>query len=526
MNGGRVEYVISVACIVGKSRMKGYTIPTYLVPYGPEMPKSGMVKEVTENEAEILWYPPNGDFKKYLLCIQRLSDDSDISRYMMIRNTPKLYKETFFPSPKLPNATNDVKNNIMRLAEHLSTKATSHIIPGLEAGEKYAVLLLTKNGEITSKRCISDVILTRPPVPTSVKAIDILPTSITLEWTSPDNISCLKGFEIKVDCESEQPARYSVSMSSSRYKIPNLDQGKDYKISIKSVCTAVKTKRSESDVVTLYLTTPLERVKNLKLSKVTTNSIAIKWDPPSINMNLLYSFTIISYQDTNFWVSLLNEDDAPDGKVDDFDTDDIDEVDTLDISLKETTTTSLKKLMVGLREFKKVFKNMELSDTQFEFEDLPNLVGAGMPYQIGISAVFQTSQGNNSEGPLYEDIFLTRPYPPSDMVPYKFGVKWTTSITSHVTSYRIRWITTYGDDSNNNLADPQEATVAQNKGDLTRSYVFASNQTNAPGIGNSCIINIAAIVDFPLLGKKIFSHEISQRFVVNDNNSLSAVATS
>ena len=112
------------------------------------------------------------------------------------------------------------------------------------------------------------------------------------------------------------------------------------------------------------------------------------------------------------------------------------------------------------------------------------------------------------------------------MVPYKCGVKWTTSITSHVTSYRIRWITTYGDVSNNNLADPQETTVAQNKGDLTTSYVFTPNQTNAPGIGNSCIIKIAAIVDFPLLGKKMCSHEISQRFVVNDNNRLSAVETS
>ena len=506
--------------------MKGYTIPTYLVPYGPEMPKSGMVKEVTENEAEILWYPPNGDFKKYLLCIQRLSDDSDISRYMMIRNTPKLYKETFFPSPKLPNDTNGAENNNMRLVEHLSTKATSHVIPGLDPGEKYVVFLLTKNGDITSKRCISDVILTRPPVPTSVKATDVFPTSMTLEWVSPDNISCLKGFEIKVDCESEEPARYSVSMSSSRYKIPNLDQGKDYKISIKSVCTAVKTKRSESDVVMLDLTTPLERVKNLKLSKVTTNSIVIKWDSPSEKMNLLYNINISSYQDTNFWMSLLNEDDAPDGKVDSFDTDDIDEVDTLDISLKETTTTSLKKLMAGLKEFKKVFKNIELSDTQFEFDELPNLVGAGMPYKIGISSVFQTSQGNISESPLYEDIFLTRPYPPSDMVPYRCGVKWTTSITSHVTSYRIRWITTYGDVSNNNLADPQEATVAQNKGDLTTNYVFTPNQTNAPGIGNSCIIKIAAIVDFPLLGKKICSHEISQRFVVSDNNSLSAVAIS
>ena len=76
-------------------------------------------------------------------------------------------------------------------------------------------------------------------------------------------------------------------------------------------------------------------------------------------MNLLYNINISSYQDTNFWASLLNEGDTPDGNVDSFDTDDIDEVDTLDISLKETTTTSLKQLMGSLRDFKKVFKKRD-----------------------------------------------------------------------------------------------------------------------------------------------------------------------
>jgi len=32
------------SCMIGKSRMKGEKIVTNLVPYGPEKPRSGMVK--------------------------------------------------------------------------------------------------------------------------------------------------------------------------------------------------------------------------------------------------------------------------------------------------------------------------------------------------------------------------------------------------------------------------------------------------------------------------------------------------
>ena len=41
LNGGRTEYVITIACMVGKSRMKGQKVVTNLVPYGPEKPRSG-----------------------------------------------------------------------------------------------------------------------------------------------------------------------------------------------------------------------------------------------------------------------------------------------------------------------------------------------------------------------------------------------------------------------------------------------------------------------------------------------------
>ena len=44
--GGRTEYVITIACMIGKSRMKGEKVVTTLMPYGPEKPQSGMLKAV------------------------------------------------------------------------------------------------------------------------------------------------------------------------------------------------------------------------------------------------------------------------------------------------------------------------------------------------------------------------------------------------------------------------------------------------------------------------------------------------
>ncbi len=53
LHGGRREYVITIACMIGKSRMKGEKVVTNLVPYGPEKPRSGMVKLAGTNQVRI-----------------------------------------------------------------------------------------------------------------------------------------------------------------------------------------------------------------------------------------------------------------------------------------------------------------------------------------------------------------------------------------------------------------------------------------------------------------------------------------
>ena len=50
--GGRTEYVITIACMIGKSRMKGDRVVTPLIPYGAEKPSAGMVKTALEYSME------------------------------------------------------------------------------------------------------------------------------------------------------------------------------------------------------------------------------------------------------------------------------------------------------------------------------------------------------------------------------------------------------------------------------------------------------------------------------------------
>ena len=37
--GGRTEYIVTIACVIGRSRMKGERIVTNLLPYAPVKPR-------------------------------------------------------------------------------------------------------------------------------------------------------------------------------------------------------------------------------------------------------------------------------------------------------------------------------------------------------------------------------------------------------------------------------------------------------------------------------------------------------
>ena len=61
--------------------MKGEKIVTNLLPYGPEKPRLGMVKGGVDGnpgttQIEIFWDPPRGEFTKYFLNIEKVSEQT------------------------------------------------------------------------------------------------------------------------------------------------------------------------------------------------------------------------------------------------------------------------------------------------------------------------------------------------------------------------------------------------------------------------------------------------------------------
>ena len=45
ISGGKTEYIVTIACVIGKSRMKGARVVTNLLPYGAEKPRQVNLKK-------------------------------------------------------------------------------------------------------------------------------------------------------------------------------------------------------------------------------------------------------------------------------------------------------------------------------------------------------------------------------------------------------------------------------------------------------------------------------------------------
>ena len=173
--GGRTEYVITIACMIGKSRMKGEKVVTSLVPYGAEKPSAGMLKSFSTYSVEIFWNPPKGDFGKYVLSVDKLSEKPIIKPESLIRmqslaksanssanNVASWGNSEFNQTDNPDDLTREIR------AIEISRKLTTYTILGLDPGEKYRIVLGTKTGNVETRQSIEDVILTRPLPPKGI----------------------------------------------------------------------------------------------------------------------------------------------------------------------------------------------------------------------------------------------------------------------------------------------------------------------------------------------------------------------
>ena len=211
LEGGKTEYVITIACVIGKSRMKGEKVVTNLVPYGPERPKNGILEKAGTNQLDLFWDPPKGEFTKYTLSIIKLlfaakerGESKSGSAMPLPRNqssTPAFF--TLLSEDSDRTLVLDHLGSALNLAaaaerriENLSSKLTRYTVMGLDPGESYAVELGTKTGNVSTRQAISEHIMTRPLPVEGLVPIDVTPASCSIHWLPLKGHSCLKGFQV------------------------------------------------------------------------------------------------------------------------------------------------------------------------------------------------------------------------------------------------------------------------------------------------------------------------------------------
>ena len=70
LKGGQTSYVITIACIIGKTRLKGTKLMTKLRPRPPKKPARGAFVNTGESRDLVLeWAPPLCKFDCYVLSI-------------------------------------------------------------------------------------------------------------------------------------------------------------------------------------------------------------------------------------------------------------------------------------------------------------------------------------------------------------------------------------------------------------------------------------------------------------------------
>ena len=144
LQGGKTEYVITIATVIGKSRMKGERIVTTMLPYGPEKPRAGIIKSVQTDEIEINWEPPKGGFTKYVLAV-----DPNVTTMYNVTNTVRLQNGImnpgFYVNGWMASTVDFQQLTVSKeyTERELSSMITEYKISGLSPGETYGIELKT-----------------------------------------------------------------------------------------------------------------------------------------------------------------------------------------------------------------------------------------------------------------------------------------------------------------------------------------------------------------------------------------------
>ena len=192
LTGGKTEYIITIATVIGQSRMKGERIVTTLLPYGPEKPRAGIIKTVQTDEIEISWEPPKGGFTKYVLAV-----DPNVTTMYNHRNTVNrlqngIMNPNFYVNGYIANSVDFHQLTITKdyTERELSSMITEYKISGLSPGETYGIELKTKTGLRFTRKPIFETVMTKPDKVTSFAVDSVTTTAGVIRYSYTYTVGC------------------------------------------------------------------------------------------------------------------------------------------------------------------------------------------------------------------------------------------------------------------------------------------------------------------------------------------------
>ena len=527
LNGGRTEYVLTIATMIGKSRMKGEKVVTNLVPYGAERPRSGMTKSACSHSVEIFWDPPKGEFTKYELTVIQLFSMpyqyGTQQSYLSKKSSQHSMNGSEPGTPGTPGSflvdPEDLSSNHSRVMD-LSHKIHQYTIWGLEPGERYKVILKTITGNVVTRQAISDVILTCPLPPSGIRIAELTSSTCLVTWNLPDGHPCLKNFQIQVRSPDGNVLKdFFVPKETESINVEGLQPCNDYDIAMTAICVAGQNIRTESETSWISFTSRPEQVWNLRLVDVTTNSISIQWDPPVVSMNLKYKITIngniVKEEVPKITFDLIK---SPPQII----VDDQDQKYRRRMSTIQSTQSYSSFLFNRRRSSPQVRRQSDLLDildysctfelpgdkNQFTFKNLPETVGSGHAYEVTVVAMVLTQRIDKTTETLVhsevssedvKDCFMTRPLPPTDIQIDPNGkplqICWQHSKTKSVNGYIVQWIPVPGQDNADGYSLIEEDTVdleALNEDDDMIYFTFPIQHVQ---VGIAYNVNVYAVAE-------------------------------
>ena len=278
LQGGRTEYIVTIACVLGRSRMKGEQVVTTLLPYGPESPPGGLVKSVSTEEVEITWEAPKGGFTKYVLCVDpELTSSGARSEG---REMTKFYCNTEGHIGSYISFDKIVQDYTER---ELSNMITNYKVSGLKPGETYGVVLKTMSGGRYTRRPLSETLLTQPSQVEDLRVEDVTSSQATLKWVVPEGHRRLRAFRLLVsssdgEVSRELAVRLLPDKMINSFPLDGLNPATTFQASVKTVCVFENLRTISDEKCVTFVSLP-EAVRRVALESSSPSSLTVSWEP-------------------------------------------------------------------------------------------------------------------------------------------------------------------------------------------------------------------------------------------------------